>query len=116
MVRRDLDDVAVFDPINIQYLSNFYSIPTQRPIALLLGSKESCLIIPEMDVINLDRTMVFDQTETYYEYPQDRPMTLIGGSVPIPGWLTAASASIPMDHPGSEDSTDRHYRMLQMST
>jgi Xaa-Pro dipeptidase len=80
MRQEGYDGVVLFDDDNIQYLSNFYSIPTQRPVALVVTAERSTLVIPEMDELNLDDSMIVDDVRTYYEYPQDEPLTRIGSA------------------------------------
>ena len=42
-----LDAVCVFYPARVAYLTGFHHIPTERPIALVIGSSgESSIIVP----------------------------------------------------------------------
>lgn len=74
------DGAVVFGMANVQYLSNFFAIETQRPVALGITEEETYLTIPEMDEIHVrnHNEFVYDDLFTFYEYPQSNPMETVG--------------------------------------
>ncbi|UHQ98261.1 Xaa-Pro peptidase family protein (plasmid) [Natrinema zhouii] len=74
------DGAVVFGMANVQYLSNFFAIETQRPVALGITKEDTFLTIPEMDEIHVRNhdEFIYDDLFTYYEYPQSDPMQTVG--------------------------------------
>lgn len=75
----EYDGVVLFGFVNLQYFSNFYNIPTQRPVALGLTADATHLVVPKQDVIHVERNddFVYDELHSYYEYPQSSPMETV---------------------------------------
>ncbi|HET9780778.1 MAG TPA: Xaa-Pro peptidase family protein [Candidatus Dormibacteraeota bacterium] len=65
-----LDAVCVFYPARVAYLTGFHHIPTERPIALVIGSSgQSSLIVPAVEKEHGESATAVDQVRVYFEYP-----------------------------------------------
>jgi len=65
-----LDAVAVFYPARVAYLTGFHHIPTERPIALIIGSGgESSLVVPAVEKEHAETATQVDEVRVYFEYP-----------------------------------------------
>ncbi|HLQ62077.1 MAG TPA: aminopeptidase P family N-terminal domain-containing protein, partial [Candidatus Acidoferrales bacterium] len=68
-----LDALAVFYPARVAYLTGFHHIPTERPIAVVLGPNAySCLVVPAVEKEHAEAVPGLDSVEVYFEYPGDR--------------------------------------------
>jgi Xaa-Pro aminopeptidase len=74
-----LDAVCVFYPARVAYLTGFHHIPTERPIALVIGSSgESSIIVPAVEKEHAESATAVDQVRVYFEYPgAQHPMETI---------------------------------------
>lgn len=76
--RAGLDVLAVFYPARIAYLTGFHFIPTERPIALLLGEQEARLFVPAVEKEHAEATAGLTGVDVYFEYPgQTHPLELL---------------------------------------
>ena len=65
-----LDAICVFYPARVAYLTGFHHIPTERPIALVLGSKANAvLIVPAVEKEHAESSTSLDRIDVYFEYP-----------------------------------------------
>lgn len=65
-----LDAVCIFYPARVAYLTGFHHIPTERPIALVIGSSgQSCLVVPAVEKEHGESATQVDQVRVYFEYP-----------------------------------------------
>jgi Xaa-Pro dipeptidase len=65
-----LDAIAVFYPARVAYLTGFHHIPTERPIALIVGSSgQSSLIVPAVEKEHAESATDVDEVRIYFEYP-----------------------------------------------
>jgi Xaa-Pro dipeptidase len=65
-----LDAMCVFYPARVAYLTGFHHIPTERPIALILGPDGySVLIVPAVEKEHAESVAGIDRVHTYFEYP-----------------------------------------------
>jgi Xaa-Pro dipeptidase len=65
-----LDAMCVFYPARVAYLTGFHHIPTERPIALILGPDDySVLIVPAVEKEHAESVAGIDRVHTYFEYP-----------------------------------------------
>jgi Xaa-Pro aminopeptidase len=65
-----LDAMCVFYPARVAYLTGFHHIPTERPIALVLGSKANAvLIVPAVEKEHAESSTSLDRIDVYFEYP-----------------------------------------------
>lgn len=79
MSRRGLDALYLVSAANIAYTTNFFHIPTERPIAaLILSSGEKILFVPRLEYEHALRYSYADEVLSYNEYPDERhPMLVI---------------------------------------
>jgi Xaa-Pro aminopeptidase len=78
-----LDAMCVFYPARVAYLTGFHHIPTERPIALLIGSRgESSLVVPAVEKEHAESATTVDQVRVYFEYPGvQHPMETVAGAL-----------------------------------
>jgi Xaa-Pro dipeptidase len=71
-----LDALCVFYPARVAYLTGFHHIPTERPIALVLGpAGRSLLLVPAVEKEHAESIPGVDSVEVYFEYPgAEHPM------------------------------------------
>src|SRR5437660_3434550 len=71
-----LDAMCVFYPARVAYLTGFHHIPTERPIALVIGSSgQSSLVVPAVEKEHAESSTSVDQVRIYFEYPgAEHPM------------------------------------------
>jgi len=71
-----LDAMCVFYPARVAYLTGFHHIPTERPIALIIGSSgQSSLVVPAVEKEHAESSTSVDQVRIYFEYPgAEHPM------------------------------------------
>ena len=75
-----LDALCVFYPARVTYLTGFHHIPTERPIALVLGPDAyTALIVPAVEKEHAEQVPAIDRLEVYFEYPgTEHPMERVG--------------------------------------
>src|SRR5205807_885013 len=74
--------LVVFYPARIAYLTGFHHIPTERPIALVLGLDHTSLAVPAVEKEHAESIAGLDAVDVYFEYPGERaPLELIAKSV-----------------------------------
>ncbi|HEX6487454.1 MAG TPA: Xaa-Pro peptidase family protein [Candidatus Dormibacteraeota bacterium] len=77
-----LGALVVFYPARIAYLTGFHHIPTERPVALVLGSDHASLVVPAVEKEHAESIPGLDAVEVYFEYPGDRaPIELVAKAV-----------------------------------
>src|SRR5438552_13197225 len=71
-----LDALCVFYAARVAYLTGFHHIPTERPIALVIGSSgQSSLVVPAVEKEHAESSTSVDQVRIYFEYPgAEHPM------------------------------------------
>ena len=70
LAERELDAHVVFDPIGIAYLTGFYHLPTERPMALVIPhSGELGILIPDLERDHVGKTPAIRTVQVYPEYP-----------------------------------------------
>ena len=71
-----LDAICVFYPARVAYLTGFHHIPTERPIALVLGHHgQSALVVPAVESEHAESSTSVGQVNVYFEYPgAEHPM------------------------------------------
>ena len=79
MEEKELDALYVVSSANIAYISNFFYIPTERPMALILDkSGEKYLIVPRLEYEHAEKYAYVDRVLYYNEYPDEtHPMKVI---------------------------------------
>jgi Xaa-Pro aminopeptidase len=67
-----LAGVVVFDPTYVLYYSGFAFVPTERPIAFVLGADGTrALVVPRLELEHAESKSTLDRVEHYLEYPGD---------------------------------------------
>jgi Xaa-Pro aminopeptidase len=65
-----LSGVVLFDPYYVLYYSGFAFVPTERPIAFVLGPDGTrALVVPRLEVEHAEAKSTLDRVEHYLEYP-----------------------------------------------
>ena len=74
-----LDAMCVFYPARVAYLTGFHHIPTERPIALVIGDDgRSSLVVPAVEKEHAESATTVDQVRVYFEYPgSEHPMEMV---------------------------------------
>lgn len=69
---KGLAGVVLFDPTYVLYYSGFAFVPTERPIAFVLGSDGTrALVVPRLELEHAESRSTLDRVEHYLEYPGD---------------------------------------------
>lgn len=94
-----LDAMVVFYPARVAYLTGFHHIPTERPIATVIGAAgSSALVVPAVEKEHAESVAGIDQVHVYFEYPGERhPMEHVADAVRA---LKAAPARLGSDYDG----------------
>jgi len=94
-----LDALCVFYPARVAYLTGFHHIPTERPIALLVGSSgQSSLVVPAVEKEHAESATTVDQVRVYFEYPgAEHPMETVAGVLTE---MSARAKRTGADHDG----------------
>ena len=67
-----LAGVVLFDPTYVLYYSGFAFVPTERPIAFVLGSDGTrALVAPRLELEHAESRSTLDRVDHYLEYPGD---------------------------------------------
>jgi len=67
-----LSGVVLFDPYYVLYYAGFAFVPTERPMALVLGSDGTrTLVVPRLELEHAEAKSTLDRVEHYPEYPGD---------------------------------------------
>ncbi len=65
-----LSGVVLFDPYYVLYYTGFAFVPTERPIAFVLGADGTrALVVPRLEVEHAESKATLDRVEHYLEYP-----------------------------------------------
>jgi len=73
MERAGLDALVVFYPARVAYLTGFHHLPTERPVAFVLGAGgRSALVVPAVEKEQAAHVTGMDHVDVYFEYPGDR--------------------------------------------
>jgi Xaa-Pro dipeptidase len=67
-----LAGVVLFDPYYVLYYAGFAFVPTERPVAFVLGADGTrALVVPRLEVEHAEAKSTLDRVEHYLEYPGD---------------------------------------------
>ena len=92
------DALAVFYPARVAYLTGFHHLPTERPIALVLGDGYSALVVPAVEKEHAEAVPGIDRVDVYFEYPGlDHPMRRVHRALLD---INASPARTAADHDG----------------
>ncbi len=94
-----LDALCVFYPARITYLTGFHHIPTERPIALVLGPDAyTALLVPAVEKEHAEQVEGVDRLDVYFEYPgNEHPLGRVGVALAEVG---AQPGRVGADHDG----------------
>ncbi len=94
-----LDALCVFYPARITYLTGFHHIPTERPIALVLGPDAyTALVVPAVEKEHAEQVDGVDRLDVYFEYPgNEHPLDRVGVALAEVG---AQPGRVGADHDG----------------
>lgn len=94
-----LDAMCVFYPARVAYLTGFHHIPTERPIALVIGSSgQSSLVVPAVEKEHAESATSVDEVRIYFEYPgAQHPMETVADVLTA---MTARADRTGADHDG----------------
>ncbi len=94
-----LDAICVFYPARVAYLTGFHHIPTERPIALVIGPNAyAALIVPAVEKEHAESSTSLDKVEVYFEYPgAEHPMERVSTML---GEINARPRRTGADHDG----------------
>jgi Xaa-Pro aminopeptidase len=68
-----LDALVVFYPARVAYLTGFHHIPTERPIAVVLGKHGySAMLVPAVEKEHAESIEGLSHVHVYFEYPGER--------------------------------------------
>jgi len=83
MREEKLDAIYIVSSANIAYLTNFFYIPTERPIAsVITDSGEKILIVPRLEYEHAEKYSYADNIFYYLEYPdEEHPMIKIANII-----------------------------------
>jgi Xaa-Pro dipeptidase len=96
--QRKLDALVLFKPPSIFYLTNFAYVTTERPIALVLTSRnELAVFLPRLELEHAEETALIDRVEMYEEYPGLRPPMAIFAEVLKKMGLSKARIGVESD-------------------
>jgi Xaa-Pro dipeptidase len=92
------DALVVFYPARIAYLTGLHHVPTERPIALVLGDGYSALVVPAVEKEHAESLPGIDRVVVYFEYPGDRhPLERVQEALLE---INASPARVAADHDG----------------
>ena len=92
------DALVVFYPARIAYLAGFHHVSTERPIALILGSGYSALVVPAVEKEHAESLAGIDRVIVYFDYPGERhPLERVQEALLE---INAAPARVAADHDG----------------
>ena len=76
---QNLGGVVLFDSYYILYFTGFAFIPTERPVACVLGSNgEKAIFVPRLELEHARAQTGFERVDHYTEYPDNpHPMALL---------------------------------------
>jgi Xaa-Pro aminopeptidase len=94
-----LDALCVFYPARVAYLTGFHHVPTERPIALVLGpDANAALVVPAVEKEHAEQVAGIDRLDVYFEYPGvEHPLERVGVALAEVG---AQPDRIGADHDG----------------
>ena len=73
MKKEGIDLLYLSSPANVAYITNFFYIPTERPMALILKDDgETILFLPRLEVEHAEKYAYVDKIHSYPEYPDEK--------------------------------------------
>lgn len=99
----NFDGVVLFTSTNIQYITGFYAVTTNRPTVVLISEESVGIVVPKLENVHIDNNanFVFDEVYSYYEHPQSDPMEKVEKMVRDFG-LTDATLAVDAIGPATQ--------------
>ncbi|TMD52292.1 MAG: aminopeptidase P family protein [Chloroflexi bacterium] len=98
MAAAGFDALAVFYPARVAYLTGFHHLPTERPVALVLGDGYCALVVPAVEKEHAESVPGVDRVDVYFEYPgTEHPLRRVQGALLD---INASPARTAADHDG----------------
>ncbi|MFP9062216.1 M24 family metallopeptidase [Natrialbaceae archaeon A-chndr2] len=85
-----------FNATSIEYLSHFYHLQTERPVALAITPDETAITVPKLEIMRLEENPVIDETYHFFDFPGEGPMKMITKMIED---LEIESAAVDMNGP-----------------
>ncbi|UTF55689.1 M24 family metallopeptidase [Natronosalvus rutilus] len=92
----DLDAGIWFNATSIEYLSHFYHVQTERPVALAITPEQTAITVPKLEIMRVDENPVIDESYYFFDFPGGGPMKTITEMVED---LEIETAAVDMDGP-----------------
>ncbi len=100
LARRGLDGLVLFHPIRMAYLSGFYHLSTERPMAIVLSHHGGLgALIPSLEQDHIRKSPGVDRVAVYPEYPT-------GGTKHPMAHLVDLLAEMGLNSPGTQLGAD----------
>ncbi|MEF8851033.1 MAG: Xaa-Pro peptidase family protein [Haloarculaceae archaeon] len=77
----DADAAVWFDATNIEYLTGFHHIQTERPVALAVTAERVEVTVPRLEVERVGPNPRVDAVHDYFDYPQGDPVEAVAEMV-----------------------------------
>ena len=85
------DAAVFFDATSIEYLTGFDHIQTERPVLLAVTADAVAITVPRLEVERVGQNPRIDRVESYFDYPQGKPIETAVGMVEALGVETVAA-------------------------
>lgn len=93
------DGVVLFGAVAVEYISGLFHMPTERPLALGVTRDSTHVVVPKLEEDHVDRyDFEVDEVHTYFDYPQEQPIELVGEMCEA---LGIADGAVAADSDGS---------------
>ncbi|WP_416838699.1 M24 family metallopeptidase [Haloferax sp. DFSO52] len=85
------DAALWFDAQNIEYLSGFNHVQTERPVALVVTDDHVELVVPRLEYERASEIPRLDSVRSYFDYPGGNPMKTVVEALRELGVITVAA-------------------------
>ena len=79
LAETDADAAGWFGATSIGYLTGFHHIQTERPVVLAVTPETIAITVPRLERERVEENPRIERVETYFDYPQGRPIETIAG-------------------------------------
>jgi len=81
-VRERIEEASVdagvwFSATSIEYLSHFYHLQTERPIALAVTPDRVAITVPKLELVRVEDNQLIDNIYHYFDFPDTSPMETV---------------------------------------
>ncbi len=77
MNKKNLDALYLASLANVAYTTDFFYIPTERPIVAIVFNGEKILIVPRLELEHAEKYSYADKVLSYDEYPSEKHPIII---------------------------------------